>query len=77
MCVASLPLPEGRVTLLGRELRRKGAEREGAAAAVDVARIADAGEYRAAAARHLGFLLRVGEAGALFAWARAGAEGRS
>jgi N-hydroxyarylamine O-acetyltransferase len=80
MCVASLPLPEGRVTLLGRELRRKGAEREGAAAAVDVARIADAGEYRAAAARHFGIQLSEGEAGALFEWARAreeGAEGRS
>ena len=79
MCVASLPLPEGRVTLLGRELRRKGAEREGAAAAVDVARIADAGEYRAVAARHFGIQLSEGEARALFEWARAReeAEGRS
>lgn len=69
ICVANLPLPEGRVTLLGRELRVKGAERPGAAPRVAVTRIGDAREYRALALDHFGVALSEAQANALFEWA--------
>ena len=74
ICVASLPLPGGRVTLLGRELRRKGAEREGAPPATEVTRVGSAGEYRALASAHFGIELSDAQAAALFEWASS-AEG--
>ena len=64
--VASLPLADGRVMLLKRELRRRGAERLGAEPSVEVTAIADAGQYRRLAKEHFGILLSEAEAQTIF-----------
>lgn len=77
ICVATMPLPEGRVTLLGRELKKKGVERPGAAPHVEVMRIADAREYRTLALDHFGITLSEAQARVLFEWAAREEEGRA
>jgi len=64
--VASLPLADGRVMLLKRELRRRGAERLGAEPSVEVTAIADAGQYRRLAEEHFGIVLTPEEAQTIF-----------
>ena len=68
MRVATKPLPDGgRLTLLGRELRRRGgAERLGAAPALEVSAVADAAEYRRLAAEHFGIELSAEQAQRVF-----------
>jgi arylamine N-acetyltransferase len=68
MRVATRPLPDGgRLTLLGRELRRReGAERLGAAPALEVSAVADAAEYRRLAAEHFGIELSEEQAQRIF-----------
>ena len=57
----------GRITLMGHELREKGAEAEGAPAEVRVTALRDAAQYAAAARQHFGLQLTDDEAAALFA----------
>jgi hypothetical protein len=64
--VASLPLADGRVMLLKRELRRRGAERLGAEPSVEVPAIADAGQYRRLAKEPFGIVLSEAEAHTIF-----------
>ena len=64
--VASMPLADGRVTLLKRELRRRGAERLGEEPAVEVTAIADASEYRRLALAHFGIALTPEQAQVIF-----------
>jgi hypothetical protein len=68
MRVATRPLPGGgRVTLLGRELRRRGgAEQLGAAPALEVSAVADAAEYRRLASEHFGIELTLEQAQCVF-----------
>ena len=64
--VATMPLPDGRITLLKNELRRRGAERLGAEPAVEVTAVADAGEYRRLANVHFGIALTQEQARKVF-----------
>ena len=66
--VATKPLADGRLTLLRRELRRRGAEVLGAEAPphVQVRALADAEAYRAAAAEGFGIELTADEARAIW-----------
>jgi N-hydroxyarylamine O-acetyltransferase len=64
--VASLPLADGRVMLLKRELRRRGSEKLGAEPSVEVTAIVDAGQYRRLAEEHFGIVLSEAEARTIF-----------
>jgi arylamine N-acetyltransferase len=65
--VASMPLADGRVTLLKRELRRRGAERLGEEpAALEVTAVADAGQLRRLAREHFGIALTLEQAQVIF-----------
>lgn len=66
ICVASLPRPDGRTTLLGRDLRVKGVERLGTAPTLTVTRVEDAVQYARVAEEHFGIVLTSDEARVLF-----------
>ena len=71
---ASLPTSDGRLTLVHRDVRRRGAERLGELPAVEVTPLADARAFRAAAAQLFGIDLDDAQADVLFAASAAPAQ---
>ena len=63
---ATRPTREGRVTLMGRELKVKGAERLGETCPLTVTRLGSAEEYREALEAQLGLRLTLAQAQTLF-----------
>jgi N-hydroxyarylamine O-acetyltransferase len=66
LAFASLPTADGRITLVHRAVRRRGAEHPGELPAVQVTPLADARAYRAAAAEFFGIELDDAQAQVLF-----------